>query len=362
MLSSIVSLQSVTKTFDRHPVLDRLDLDIRQGEFLSLLGPSGCGKTTVLRLIAGLEPVSDGTIYLDGQDVTAVPPHRRNVNTVFQSYALFPHLSVFDNVAFGLKINKLPKTEIRTRVENALQMVQMESMATRSVTQLSGGQQQRVAIARALVNNPKVLLLDEPLSALDYKLRKAMQLELKHLHQRLGITFVFVTHDQEEAMVMSDRIAVMNEGRIEQIGTPKEIYEQPRNLYVAKFVGESNLFDATVEAVEGSQLDVSIAGEHFTLTSDRPFRPGDRVKVLLRPEDLVVYYEEEACELPYMWGVVDEYLYKGTTVDVRVTLDSGHAVIITEFFNENEAEIEYAPKQRVKIAWHRGWEVVLPDE
>ncbi|EBP4971672.1 spermidine/putrescine ABC transporter ATP-binding protein PotA, partial [Salmonella enterica] len=245
-LSPLVLLSGISKSFDGKEVISQLDLTINNGEFLTLLGPSGCGKTTVLRLIAGLETVDAGHIMLDNQDITHVPAENRYVNTVFQSYALFPHMTVFENVAFGLRMQKTPAAEIAPRVTDALRMVQLEEFAQRKPHQLSGGQQQRVAIARAVVNKPRLLLLDESLSALDYKLRKQMQNELKALQRKLGITFVFVTHDQEEALTMSDRIVVMRNGVIEQDGTPREIYEEPKNLFVAGFIGEINRFDATV--------------------------------------------------------------------------------------------------------------------
>ena len=244
-LTPLVELHALSKAFDGKTIIADLELAINHGEFLTILGPSGCGKTTVLRLIAGLEDADRGRIVLDGQDITAIPAEHRHVNTVFQSYALFPHMSVFDNVAFGLRMQKVPAAELTPRVEEALRMVQLDAFAKRRPGQLSGGNSS-VAIARAVVNKPKVLLLDESLSALDYKLRKQMQNELKALQRKLGITFVFVTHDQEEALTMSDRIVVMREGRIEQDGTPREIYEEPKNLFVASFIGEINIFDAVV--------------------------------------------------------------------------------------------------------------------
>ncbi|WP_240191859.1 polyamine ABC transporter ATP-binding protein, partial [Desulfoprunum benzoelyticum] len=248
----VVRLQNVAKVYDGQHALKEVSLDVRRGEFLTILGPSGCGKTTILRLVAGFEGATSGSISIDGRDVTGLPPERRNVNTVFQSYALFPHMNVFDNVAFGLRMKGRPAAEIASEVRDTLRLVQLEGFDSRTVGKLSGGQQQRVAIARAIINRPLVLLLDEPLSALDYRLRKQMQLDLKHLQRKLGITFVLVTHDQEEAFSMSDRVVVMNNGHIEQIGTPVSVYEEPRNLYVARFVGEINIIDAeVVELGEG---------------------------------------------------------------------------------------------------------------
>lgn len=257
--------------------------------FLTLLGPSGCGKTTVLRLIAGLETVDSGRIMLDNEDITHVPAENRYVNTVFQSYALFPHMTVFENVAFGLRMQKTPAAEITPRVMEALRMVQLETFAQRKPHQLSGGQQQRVAIARAVVNKPRLLLLDESLSALDYKLRKQMQNELKALQRKLGITFVFVTHDQEEALTMSDRIVVMREGRIEQDGTPREIYEEPKNLFVAGFIGEINMFNATViERLDEQRVRANVEGRECNIYVNFAVEPGQKLHVLLRPEDLRV--------------------------------------------------------------------------
>ena len=244
--SPLVQLVGIRKDFDGKTVISDLDLTINNGEFLTLLGPSGCGKTTVLRLIAGLENVDAGQIHLENEDITQVPAEDRHVNTVFQSYALFPHMTVDATVPFRLRLPKTPASEIPARVHDALRMVQLEEFAQRKPHQLSGGQQQRVAIARAVVNKPSLLLLDESLSALDYKLRKQMQNELKALQRKLGITFVFVTHDQEEALTMSDRIVVMRDGKIEQDGTPREIYEEPKNLFVASFIGETNIFNATI--------------------------------------------------------------------------------------------------------------------
>ena len=267
----------------------QLDLTINNGEFLTLLGPSGCGKTTVLRLIAGLETVDSGRIMLDNEDITHVPAENRYVNTVFQSYALFPHMTVFENVAFGLRMQKTPAAEITPRVMEALRMVQLETFAQRKPHQLSGGQQQRVAIARAVVNKPRLLLLDESLSALDYKLRKQMQNELKALQRKLGITFVFVTHDQEEALTMSDRIVVMREGRIEQDGTPREIYEEPKNLFVAGFIGEINMFNATViERLDEQRVRANVEGRECNIYVNFAVEPGQKLHVLLRPEDLRV--------------------------------------------------------------------------
>ena len=243
---TIIKIEHLSKAFGDKVVLDDINLDIRRGEFITLLGPSGCGKTTLLRMIAGFLKPDSGVIMMEGNDISEVPPHRRPLNTVFQRYALFPHLNVYDNIAFGLKLNKVPTAEIETRVRKALKMVSMTDYEDRDVNSLSGGQQQRVAIARAIVNRPKVLLLDEPLAALDLKMRKDMQMELKQMHQELGITFIYVTHDQEEALTLSDTVVVMSDGKIQQIGTPIDIYNEPVNSFVADFIGESNILNGTM--------------------------------------------------------------------------------------------------------------------
>ncbi|SRR5579883_218377 len=284
-----VELLNVFKFFDQEPAVHGVDLDIKQGEFFSILGPSGCGKTTTLRLIAGFEQADAGKILIQGRSMTHVPPYRRPVNTVFQSYALFNHLNVWENVAFGLRLKKLRRAEIEARVQEALALVQMESLRSRFPSQLSGGQQQRVALARALVNRPAVLLLDEPLGALDLKLRKQMQIELANLHKDLGFTFIMVTHDQEEALSLSDRIAVMNKGKIEQIGTPSEIYEQPRTPFVADFIGDTNLFEGQIIELEALSVQVlTKTGQKIVVsrTLDTPTTLSQEVVVSVRPEKI----------------------------------------------------------------------------
>ena len=322
---NIIELRGVDKSFEDTRALEGIELSISNGEFLTLLGPSGCGKTTILRILSGFETPDQGDVSIGGQRMNDVPPERRQVNTVFQNYALFPHMTVRDNVAFGLRMQSCPKGEIEGRVLEALRMVHLEQYADRRPHQLSGGQQQRVAIARAVVNKPLVLLLDEPFSALDYKLRRAMQLEIKRLQRRLGITFVFVTHDQEEAFAMSDRVVVMNQGRIEQIGTPQEIYEEPSNLYVARFVGEINILPARIMSVPGEGIYIAdISGRRFTLRTSRSFAAGDRVNVLLRPEDIRVYaHDDERPEGPYLTGRIEETVYKGATVDTLIATRRG---------------------------------------
>lgn len=286
---AVVVLDQVVKHFGSMVAVDRLSLEIRRGEFFSMLGPSGCGKTTTLRMIGGFETPSEGMVWIDGQDVTDVPAYKRDVNTVFQSYGLFPHLSVYDNVAFGLRRRKVEEKEIERRVTEALELVNLAGYGKRRRSQLSGGQQQRVALARALVNRPQVLLLDEPLGALDLKLRKQMQLELKRIQKEVGITFVFVTHDQEEAMTISDRIAVMNKGHIEQLGPPEEVYERPATLFVAEFLGASNLLDGTYRGTQDGWGLVELgSGTSVRIPAGTGRRAGDRVRIGVRPEKIQI--------------------------------------------------------------------------
>lgn len=357
----IASFRSVSKHYGTHYALCAFDLDLREGELLTLLGPSGCGKTTVLRLLAGFETPDSGEILLDGRTLAGVPPEARNVNTVFQSYALFPHLSVFENVAFGLRMRKLGSAEIRDRTESALRMVRLEGLGGRRPLQLSGGQQQRVALARALVNRPRVLLLDECLSALDYLLRHDMQLELKELQRQTGITFVFVTHDREEALSISDRVAVMRDGRIEQLGRPRDIYERPANLFVAQFAGESNVLEATVTAKPGPDaLTVSVAGTPVTVQTDRNFVIGEKIALVLRPEDL--HAHDDATGHGGLAGRVLERTYRGVTLDTLIALDAGPRIKACEFFREDAPTLDHPPGQRVRVGWTPGWEIVLPHD
>lgn len=368
----VVQLREVSKVYDGQHALRDISLDVLRGEFLTILGPSGCGKTTILRLMAGFEKPTSGVVSINGQDVTDFPPERRNVNTVFQSYALFPHMNVFDNVAFGLRMKGRPAEEIAREVGEVLRLVQLDGFDGRMVNKLSGGQQQRVAIARAIINRPLVLLLDEPLSALDYRLRKQMQLDLKHLQRKLGITFVLVTHDQEEAFSMSDRVVVMNNGHIEQIGTPVSVYEEPRNLYVARFVGEINIVDAEVVEPGEGRARVKAQGLDVFMRTSHAFKAGDRVHILLRPEDLRVETLKDLAEDPELEdsfsrdrsivGAVEETIYKGATYDVVVRLDSGGLVTATEFFNEDDETVYFRAGDRVAVSWVEGWEVVLPHE
>jgi spermidine/putrescine transport system ATP-binding protein len=316
-----VQLRALTKHYDETLAVDAIDASINAGEFFSLLGPSGCGKTTTLRMIAGFVRPTSGEIMLDGLDVAQVPPHRRNVHTVFQSYALFPHLNVFDNVAFGLRRQKVAKGDVRRRVEEALELVELGGMSARHPQQLSGGQQQRVALARALVLRPAVLLLDEPLGALDAKIRKQLRLELKALQEEVGITFVFVTHDQEEALSMSDRVAVMSAGRIEQIGTPAEVYESPATVFVADFLGVSNLMDAEAGDRGGDHCTVRV-GDFRLRAAAGDLAASGPVKIVARPERVELLghgTDRENC-LP---GMVERTVYVGASVQVMVRLATG---------------------------------------
>ena len=320
-----VSLVSLTKHFGQVAAVDSIDLDIPSGGFFSLLGPSGCGKTTTLRLIAGFEQPSSGRVLLDGRDMAGTPPSKRPVNTVFQSYALFPHLRVFDNVAFGLRRAHVPRAEIRRRVGEALDLVQLSDLAARKPGQLSGGQQQRVALARALVLRPAVLLLDEPLGALDAKLRRQLQVELKQLQSHVGITFVYVTHDQEEALTMSDRIAVINRGRIEQAASPRDLYEEPANAFVADFLGVSNLMDATANGPSGDAAQVRLANGFSVEVRRGDISRRGEVKVVIRPERVLL--EPAGATGPNrIPGMVTNVVYLGSGIQLAVHLASGQTV------------------------------------
>jgi spermidine/putrescine transport system ATP-binding protein len=323
----------VFKFFNQEPAVHGIDLDVRQGEFFSILGPSGCGKTTTLRLIAGFEIADAGKVLIQGQSMTNVPPYRRPVNTVFQSYALFNHLNVWDNIAFGLRLKKIRKPEIETRVQEALKLVKMESLRSRFPNQLSGGQQQRVALARALVNRPTVVLLDEPLGALDLKLRKEMQVELSNLHKDLGLTFVMVTHDQEEALSLSDRIAVMNQGKIEQVGTPSQIYERPSTSFVADFIGDTNLFSGEIVAVDSSNVKISTkTGLSIVISraEDTPSELSQAVVVSVRPEKIQLSLYPPNLPANCFEGRLVNVMYLGTHVNYVVELTNGISINVLQ--------------------------------
>ena len=305
----LIELKGVSRTFDETPALKNINLYIRKREFVTLLGPSGCGKTTMLRIIGGFEHADEGQVLFEGKDIASIPPYKRRINTVFQKYALFTHLNVFDNIAFGLKLKKMPKDEIRRRVERMLKLVKMEGYEKRGVNSLSGGQQQRIAIARALVNEPEVLLLDEPLGALDLKLRREMQLELKSMQQQLGITFIYVTHDQEEALTMSDTVVVMNHGCIQQIGDPKRIYDEPKNAFVADFIGESNIIPGVMIEDEKCWM----LGQEFPCV-DEGFAPNEPVDIVVRPEDVMVVGED----VGQLTGEVTSVLFKGVHYEMMI--------------------------------------------
>ncbi len=385
-----VELRDVTKRFGDSVAVNDLTLQIRDGEFFSLIGPSGCGKTTTLRMIAGFEQPTEGEIFIGGEHVEGIPAHRRPVNTVFQNYALFPHMSVAQNVAFGLEMQKLPAADIKQRVAEALELVRLPQMAERKPRQLSGGQQQRVALARALVNRPQVLLLDEPLGALDLKLRRAMQIELKHIQTEVGITFIYVTHDQEEAMTMSDRIGIMNEGVLQQVGSPNEVYERPNNRFVADFIGETNFLPATVTRLETEEdyPMVALQGGVRVLAANEghDLRLGQEVTLTIRPERINLYPQGkvdvlkaesglEAVELERILGAkmpgpvdmkefllaepenvvlngkLEEAFYIGTDTRFRVTLDGGASLVVRQQNYGSRYDLPFDVGSQVYVQW-----------
>ncbi len=313
MADNIIELRHISKVYSDNgfKAVDDFNLEVKRGEFVTFLGPSGCGKTTTLRMIAGFEMPTSGEILLNGEDISQLPANKRPINTVFQRYALFPHMNIYDNIAFGLKLKKLPKEEIRKKVKRVLDIVDLEGFENRKISTLSGGQQQRIAIARALVNEPEILMLDEPLGALDLKMRQEMQLELKHMHDELGITFIYVTHDQEEALTMSDKIVVLSEGRIQQIGTPEDIYNEPQNAFVADFIGESNIF----KGIMTGHMKVRFCGGEFIGMDD--VAEGTLVDVVVRPEDVIITKPEDGI----VEGEVVSVIFKG--MHYEVTVESG---------------------------------------
>lgn len=359
----MLRLQGVTKSFGNFEAVKKIDLTIQDGEFFSILGPSGCGKTTLLRLLGGFEKPTSGEIFLNDRRIDPLPPHHRQFNTVFQRYALFPHLSVWKNVSFGLEMKKAESSEVKGRVQEALELVQMQDFATRSITTLSGGQQQRVALARALVNRPKVLLLDEPLSALDLKLRQQMKVELLALQRKLKQTFIFVTHDQEEALTMSDRVAVMNEGTVEQVGTPQEIYEFPKTLFVSKFIGSMNTIEGEVLSVSSEVILVSSPGRKpLSVKPSRDgMRPlplvdvGTRVQIMIRPEKLKVLKSSPGGEQNCIEGSLRESLYHGPETQFLIEPKDKQGVVHTlQVIQVNSAMTAKKPfthGDRVFVAW-----------
>ena len=350
MSESILSLQGITKSFGGTPVLNGIDLEAAQGEFITLLGSSGCGKTTTLRIIAGLEDPDQGRVLLEGRDMTHTEPNKRDVNTVFQNYALFPHMSVEQNIGYALKIRKRPKAEIREEVKKMLELVQLEGYQRRKPAELSGGQKQRVAIARSLINRPKILLLDEPLGALDLQLRRQMQQELKRLQKKLGITFIYITHDQEEALNMSDRIAVMKDGVFQQVGTPSQVYDAPKTAYVAQFVGTANIVRGVVDRVDGER--VTFRNEDGTgefLSRGYGFAPGEPVALAIRGEQAQA---EKAGEKtgPGLFGTVKEKSFSGGMLRICVELAGGQEFICSR----HGIDSELAPGDRVRLSWEPG--------
>lgn len=352
-MNTIVDIKGVNKIYGTNHVVKDLNLLVEEGEFLTLLGSSGCGKTTTLRMIAGFEEPTTGSITVEGEPIEDKEPYERNVNTVFQSYALFPHMTIYDNVAYGLKMKKVPKKEIKERVLKMLEMVQLSGFEKRYPSQLSGGQKQRVAIARALINRPKVLLLDEPLGALDLKLRKQMQLELKRLQKKLNITFIYVTHDQEEALTMSDRIAIMHDGVMDQIGSPTEIYERPATKFVATFIGETNVFDGTIRSIEGGKAVIGI--ENGEVTSSGSVEEGDGkntgfavnefVTVSVRPEKM--HFSPKPVESFTVPAVVRDYIYVGSVLKCIAVLPNGNEIKMEKLAGEELPPIG----EKVFICW-----------
>lgn len=352
-MNTIVDIKGVNKIYGTNHVVKDLNLLVEEGEFLTLLGSSGCGKTTTLRMIAGFEEPTTGSITVEGEPIEDKEPYERNVNTVFQSYALFPHMTIYDNVAYGLKMKKVPKKEIKERVLKMLEMVQLSGFEKRYPSQLSGGQKQRVAIARALINRPKVLLLDEPLGALDLKLRKQMQLELKRLQKKLNITFIYVTHDQEEALTMSDRIAIMHDGVMDQIGSPTEIYERPATKFVATFIGETNVFDGTIRSIEGGKAVIGI--ENGEVTSSGSVEEGDGkntgfavnefVTVSVRPEKM--HFSPKPVEGFTVPAVVRDYIYVGSVLKCIAVLPNGNEIKMEKLAGEELPPIG----EKVFICW-----------
>ena len=331
MKKVIVKLENFRKQYGEKVVIEDINLEVYEGEFLTLLGSSGCGKTTILRSISGLDKPSSGKVYIDGVDVTNLDPTKRHVNTIFQNYALFPLMTIEDNIGFGLKMKKVPKKEIKKRVEAMIKLVHLEGYEKRKPKELSGGEQQRVSIVRGLINNPKVLLLDEPLSALDLKLRKKMQIELKQLQRKSGITFIYVTHDQDEALTMSDRIVILKDGNIEQVGTPEEVYEQPKSLYVADFIGEANVFNGEIIEKNEKNDVVKINNDVNILIASSNHNLGEKVKIVVRPENIKLIKERK--KKKNLCGVIKEQIYDGAFTKFIINIDK---LVIKALFIGND--------------------------
>ncbi len=347
-----VDVRGAVKRYGDFTALKTISLSIKDNEFFTLLGPSGCGKTTLLRMIAGFEEVTEGEILLYGDEIESLPPHKRPVNTVFQNYALFPHMTILDNVSFGLEMQGRPKAQAQARGAEMLELVQLTQFAKRKPAQLSGGQQQRVALARALAPSPKVLLLDEPLSALDLKLRKAMQLELKHIQRETGITFIFVTHDQEEALTMSDRIAVMSEGELQQLGTPRDIYEQPRNMFVADFIGDTNLLEVTVHAIDQGRATCHLpGGQALMCDAVAGIAPGDTARLSIRPERFIL--ADTAGSGESFTARVVENIFIGTDITTILTVENGPQITVRASNSERGAKRIFEPGQSAFVSMER---------
>lgn len=361
--NNMIELIGVTKQFGEMTAVNHIDLIVKEGEFMTFLGPSGCGKTTTLRMIAGFEEPSDGKLFIDHEDCDNVPANLRDVNTVFQNYALFPHLSIRDNIAFGLKLKKLPKEEIDKRVNKMIELIKLEEHINKKPSQLSGGQKQRVAIARSLVNEPKVLLLDEPLGALDLKLRKEMQIELKHLQKELGITFIYVTHDQEEALTISDRIAIMNKGNIEQLGTAEEIYDTPKTKFAANFIGETNLLTGYIVSQDSDKTVVNLHNQILTIyDTDKKYKERERICVCVRPENMhFVDYLPDYSEEKYntITCIYEEQIYIGNLRRHILHTPEGEPVKITRYARKGEV---YNRGDYVKVCFSKKRCIMVKDE
>ena len=353
MKKVMVRLDNVKKKYDEKEIIKGISLDIYEGEFLTLLGPSGCGKTTLLRTISGLEKVSSGKIYIDEEDVTDVIPRKREVNTIFQNFALFSHMTVEKNIGFGLKMKKVPKSEIKTRVKEVIELIQMEGFEDRKPTQLSGGQQQRVALARGIVNKPKVLLLDEPLSSLDMKLRKQMQVELKRIQKKMGITFIYVTHDQDEALSMSDRVAIINNGVIEQIDTPRKLYDAPKTKFVADFIGESNQFNAVVVSTQNDEAIIKLEIDLEIKVKNNHYDVGERLTVIIRPEQFRLAREKDITNCFVV--KTKEHIYSGSFTKVLGKVDKKEIEFI--IYNDDD----YTKNEEVKLKFSSDDIVILEE-